>query len=218
MTQSNSDMKTLNIKKYSFDDDIIEACLKSRKPQIKVYCPDKTMVVMGRASKVDIELNENVCLSDGREIFRRHGGGCSVVLDKGNVIVSLALPLKGIGDNNRHFGVISQWLIENMEKTGLQGIKHDGISDLVLDNRKVAGSCIYRTKDVLYYSVSILADADTSLYSRYLKHPPREPEYRKGREHKDFVLSLGKDAGDFAGTLRDILSVEQLLERITNYR
>jgi lipoate-protein ligase A len=36
-----------------------------------------------------------------------------------------------------------------------------------------------------------LINADLSLIDRYLKHPPREPDYRRGRSHLDFVMSVG---------------------------
>lgn len=169
---------------------------------------------MGRASKMDKEINMDACLQDGCDIYQRHGGGCSVVLDPGNVIVSLTLPLKGIGNNGKYFRIISSWLIEAMDKMGFSGLKHDGYSDLVLKGRKVAGSCIYRTKDVLYYSVSILSDPDISLIHRYLKHPPREPEYRKGRQHRDFVLSMAIDAEQMIEELKNILDIKDLYANI----
>jgi lipoate-protein ligase A len=31
---------------------------------------------------------------------------------------------------------------------------------------------------------------DVSLIERYLKHPKREPDYRKGRKHSEFVTNL----------------------------
>ena len=31
---------------------------------------------------------------------------------------------------------------------------------------------------------------DAEVFEHYLKHPVKEPDYRKGRSHKDFVTSL----------------------------
>jgi len=36
----------------------------------------------------------------------------------------------------------------------------------------------------------LLLDADLMLMDRYLKHPPREPAYRQGRSHLDFVMNM----------------------------
>jgi lipoate-protein ligase A len=33
---------------------------------------------------------------------------------------------------------------------------------------------------------------DLSLIERYLKHPKKEPDYRRGRSHKDFLSSIHK--------------------------
>ena len=34
---------------------------------------------------------------------------------------------------------------------------------------------------------------ELSIVSKYLKHPPREPEYRGGRGHADFLANLNID-------------------------
>ena len=34
-------------------------------------------------------------------------------------------------------------------------------------------------------------DLDPDRIARYLKHPSREPEYRGGRSHRDFLIGLG---------------------------
>jgi lipoate-protein ligase A len=54
----------------------------------------------------------------------------------------------------------------------------------------VGGACIHRTRDLLYYSTTLLCVPAVGLMERYLQHPPREPEYRRGRGHADFVGSL----------------------------
>ena len=42
------------------------------------------------------------------------------------------------------------------------------------------------------YQASILVDLDEDKILRYLKHPSKEPDYRQGRSHKDFLISLAK--------------------------
>ena len=194
----------LNIGIYEFDDDLIALAKDSPVPRIKIYRPDKILVVLGRGSKPEKELNLDACRKDGIEIMRRHGGGCSVVLDPGNVIISVAFKAPGIGQNNKYFKKISDWLISGLERTGIKGIYHDGISDLVLKDKKIAGACIYRTKGLLYYSATLLFKADLELIERYLKHPPREPKYRYGRGHKDFITSLYPDF--YSGSIDDFLN------------
>ena len=149
------------------------------------------MVVLGRASKPEIELNADACVEDGVPILRRRGGGCAVVIDPGNAIVAVAMPAKGIGGITEHFSRLSAWVIAGLERAGVIGVYHDGISDLVCDDLKIGGACIYRAKDLLLYSATLLVDPDLDLVERYLKHPPREPEYRRGRSHREFMGGIG---------------------------
>jgi lipoate-protein ligase A len=119
-----------------------------------------------------------------------------VFIDAGNLIVSLALPVSGIGESHAHFRCISRWLINGLDKIGFSGIEQSGISDLVLGDRKIAGACIYRSRNLLFYSASILVAPRIDLMERYLKHPPREPLYRHGRKHSQFVGRLLESISD----------------------
>ncbi len=175
---------------YNFDDDLIAVAQADGQAHLKIYPFDHVAVVLGRGSKPALEIYEERCKEDGIPIYRRHGGGCAVLLDPGNLIVSLALPVNGIGDNNKHFKRISSWVIKGLEKLGVQGVYHDGISDFVLVGKKIGGSCIYRRPGILYYSSTLLIDPKLDLVERYLKHPPKEPEYRKGRGHGEFMGKL----------------------------
>lgn len=175
---------------YLEDDDLIEAARRDGEAKIRIYRPPGPMVVLGRGSKAESELDMDACEHDQIPVYRRRGGGCAVVLDPGNVIVSVALPIEGLGGNQAHFDRISEWLIRGLDRIGLSGIRQDGISDLVLGDQKIAGASLYRPRGLLYYSVSLLVRPDLALIERYLAHPPREPEYRRGRPHSRFVRAL----------------------------
>jgi len=45
---------------------------------------------------------------------------------------------------------------------------------------------------VFYHAVLNVCES-VSLIDRYLKHPVREPDYRKNRNHKDFVTSIAQE-------------------------
>ncbi len=123
-------------------------------------------------------------------VLRRRGGGCAVVLDPGNAIVSLALPLPGVGGITSAFAAISAWLIDALARCGLPGARQEGTSDLAVGDRKVGGSCLWRTAGLVYYSTTLLVSPDLALTERYLPHPPREPAYRAGRAHREFMGAL----------------------------
>jgi hypothetical protein len=45
---------------------------------------------------------------------------------------------------------------------------------------------------------------------RYLAHPPREPGYRRGRRHRDFVGSIGGSTAALARSLEQTLRLTDL--------
>jgi lipoate-protein ligase A len=151
------------------------------------------MVVLGRGSRPEAEVHLELVEEDGCPLYRRRGGGCSVVLDPGNVIVAAAFAVQGIGQTPAYFRRLNQWLIAGLAALGVQGLSQDGISDLVMGDRKVGGTCMYRPRGVLLYSASLLVSPQLQLLERYLAHPPREPAYRRGRRHLDFVRPLAAE-------------------------
>ena len=79
---------------------------------------------------------------------------------------------------------------------GVADVRHEGVSDLAVGDRKLGGSCIWRTRGLVYYSTTLLVNPDLTLMERYLPHPPREPAYRRGRSHADFVTSVAALGGE----------------------
>jgi lipoate-protein ligase A len=65
-----------------------------------------------------------------------------------------------------------------------------GVSDLCNGDRKLAGSSLRLWAGRVLYQVSVLVDVDVSLIERYLALPSRQPDYRAGRSHRDFVVTL----------------------------
>ena len=175
---------------YEFDNEMIAQTRGDNTPRVRVYSFEEVAVVIGRGGKQELELHKENILADGVPLYKRAGGGCSVVLDPGNLIVSLSLPLAGIGGITSAFKCISDWLISGLDSCGVKGVMQNGVSDLVLSEKKIGGSCVHRTRGYLYYSTTVLCDQNMQLVDRYLQHPPREPNYRQGRPHSAFMGSL----------------------------
>ncbi len=181
----------IDVTSYEHDDELIAATRDGRQG-IRVRRPRSVSVVLGRGSRIAVELDLAAVVADRVPVQRRRGGGCAVVLDPGNLIVSVGWPLPGLSGIKSSFARLSAWLIAALAAIGIPGVEQMGVSDLVLGRRKIGGSCIYRARDLLYYSATLLIDPDPQLAERYLKHPPREPEYRRGRSHRDFMGSLAE--------------------------
>ena len=81
------------------------------------------------------------------------------------------------------------------------------ITPLSIKEKKILGSSIYRTKDKIFYQAVLNISQGTELFERYLKHPKKEPDYRKGRNHNDFVTSIRAE-----GYILDTISVIQAIK------
>ena len=110
---------------------------------------------------------------------------------------------------------MSAWLIDALTRIGITGIDQAGICDLVLGERKIGGACLHRRRDLLYYSASLLVNPDVRRAARYLKHPPREPDYRGGRPHTLFMGSLTALAGHQCSWMsRNGVGAQQVARRL----
>jgi lipoate-protein ligase A len=185
----------VRIAPYDLDDDLMAATLEDGKARVRAGRYRGKAVVLGRGGQPETELQLEAIADDEVQVLRRHGGGCAVYLDPGNLIISVVWPLPGLGGIKKAFDDISSGLIATLAEAGLAGVTQEGVSDLVLDGRKIGGSCIYRSRDLLYYSTTLLIDPDLDSVERYLKHPPREPDYRRGRDHRQFMGSLSESLG-----------------------
>lgn len=184
------DRNASHISSYDFDHALFSRMQITGTPQFNIYPFPFQAVVIGRGSRSDQEIRMSRCLADNIPVYRRRGGGCAVFLDPGNLIVSLALPAKGFPEIPKLFNQCNQWLIKGLAGSGISGIYQDGTSDLVIENQKVGGTCLHCTRELTFYTASLMVDPNVAAIMHYLQHPPREPEYRNGRLHQNFVTSL----------------------------
>lgn len=203
----------MNLAPYALDEGLIAEVQSTGRPGLAVYPHPGTAVVVGRGGDPCIETRPEVIANDGVPLLRRRGGGCAVVVDSGNLVVSLGLPLPGIGAITSAFAAASAHVAGALAACGVAGVAQAGVSDLALDDRKLGGSCIWRTRGLLYYSTTLLVAPDWNLIDRYLPHPPREPAYRRGRDHRRFLVSLAElghrpDTGAWAEVLRPLLAAD----------
>ncbi|MBD3220026.1 hypothetical protein GF314_02185 [bacterium] len=175
---------------WDLDDALLAAVHEDGRPRGVVYPHPTLAAVIGRGGDPWRETRPDVLAADAVPLYRRRGGGCAVIVDPGNLVCSLVLPLAGVGEITRAFASISREVIHALAAVGVPGVQQSGVSDLTLAGRKLGGSCIWRTRGLVYYSTTLLVDPDLDAIDRYLPHPPREPEYRRGRAHRDFLTSL----------------------------
>ena len=69
------------------------------------------------------------------------------------------------------------------------------------DRRKFSGNAMRCKRHHFLYHGTILFNFDLSLITRTLKMPPRQPEYRGGRTHDDFVTNLAVNANQLRSAI-----------------
>jgi lipoate-protein ligase A len=153
-------------------------------------------VILGRGSKFADEVRADAPARDGIRVLRRCTGGASVVIGPGCLMYSLILPLH-VRPECCSIRAIHEYVLQTMvDGFGRQGmaIVPCGISDLAVrtgnDLLKCGGNSLRRGRNHVLYHGTILYDFDLSIVSSCLTHPPREPDYRRGRAHESFLANL----------------------------
>jgi len=174
------------------DEDLIERVRGGLPWAYRTWEPEQTAVVLGRNNRADIEVHEAHCQADGVPIVRRRGGGGTVVLAPGVVVISLVKQVRQQFHFQEYFWQINTLIIDALQRLGIEELSQQGHSDICLGNRKILGSSMYGSKNLLFYTASLLVAGNLELIDRYLRHPSQEPEYRQGRSHQDFLTTINR--------------------------
>jgi lipoate-protein ligase A len=162
---------------------------------LRVWESPDPLVVVGRGSAVAREVDVEACWSDEVPIFRRCSGGTAIVAARGCLMYAVVLSyqkrpqLRAI--DRAHQFVLSR-LAEALARV-VPGVARAGTSDLALEDCKVSGNSLRCRRDFLLYHGTLLYNMPLSMIQRYLRVPPRQPEYRQGRAHDQFVTNLPLD-------------------------
>jgi lipoate---protein ligase len=158
-------------------------------------------VVLGSGCRLAEDVDEMACAADGVPVLRRSSGGGTVLLGPGCLLYTLVLDqerdpiLSQIQPSYRH--------ILGRVAAALGGeAAQEGISDLALEGRKFSGNAQQRKRRHLLHHGTLLYTFDLERVGRYLRPPPRPPEYRAGRGHDDFLLNLSLSAAELKRRLR----------------
>ena len=161
-------------------------------------------VVLGSGCRLAEDVDEAACAADGVPVLRRSSGGGTVLLGAGCLLYSLVLdqerePALSQIQPSYHFilGRVGEALGGEAA-----GIGQAGISDLAMEGRKFSGNAQQRKRRHLLHHGTLLYTFDLERVGRYLRPPPRPPEYRAGRGHDDFLLNLSLSAAELKRRLR----------------
>ncbi len=152
-------------------------------------------VVVGRSSRVAQEVDQAACAARGIPILRRTSGGATVVTGPGCLMYAVVLNCRQrpeLRDITRAHRFVLGRIAEGL-RPRVPSIACQGTSDLTLSGehaRKVSGNSLRVKKNHLLYHGTLLYDFDVTLVDQLLHAPPRQPDYRAGRQHSAFLANL----------------------------
>ena len=155
-----------------------------------LWVPDDFYVVLGNSNKPEHNLIEKNIRDDDVIVYKRPSGGETVILTPRTMVISIKMTQDHFSNPSTWFRYFNQKIIDALTSLGVENLYYRGISDVAIDDKKILGSSIYRRRKVLFYHAVLNVSESVDTIARYIKHPTKEPGYREGRDHHEFVTSL----------------------------
>jgi len=186
---------------------LLESLAASAAPTVvRTWMAREPVVVLGSSSRIVDEVDAEACRTAGVALLRRPSGGLTVVLGPGclmwTVVTAWPEPAPTIGAI--HDAILDP-LCAALREAGKDVVRR-GSSDLAIQVegsfRKVSGNALRVSRGAVLYHGTLLDAFDLDLVGRVLRHPPREPGYRAGRPHSDFLDNLALGRGPLEHAVR----------------
>lgn len=179
----------------------------------RLFSPADKYIVLGRGSDPALTINENYVRHDGISVMKRPSGGEAIFLSPGMLIIAIVKGGEKTPSSGRFFNLYTDILIRALSSLNISGLTHEGTSDICINSKKVLGSSMYISKSRVFYHAVLNINESPLTIARYLRHPPREPEYRQHRTHADFVTSIVNEG--YAVSQGDVIEkLEPLLQEL----
>jgi lipoate-protein ligase A len=176
----------------ALDEALLDAAEAADGETLRLWEPAQPVVVVGSSSQLDQEVLLDVCGQRQIPVVRRASGGAAIVTGRGCLMYALVLScdrrpgLRAIDEAHRFVLERMVAALRPLEP----GVERRGISDLVVAGLKFSGNSLRIKRRHLLYHGTIMYDFSLELIAACLKTPPRQPDYRAGRDHLDFVVNV----------------------------
>lgn len=190
----------------AWDELLLAWCEAASEEVLRFWEPATHFVVLGLGCRAETEVYLDACRRDRVPVLRRISGGGTVVLGPGCLSFSLVVRPRGRPEwksvrstyahvLGRHTQVFRQLLPGRVEAQGISDLTHEG--------RKFSGNAQRRRRDALLFHGTFLLGLDLEKIERYLPPPPRQPAYRAGRSHAEFLTNVYIDGDEIKRAIRE---------------
>ena len=173
---------------------------------LRFWESNEYFIVLGKGCKAKEECFLEKCKKDKVKVLRRISGGGTILQGKGCINYSLILSYKR-SEKLKNIKSSYEYLLSkicNKFNEKKYKIEIKPISDIIFKDKKISGNAQCRKREYLLHHGTILYNFDISKIPVYLKYPPREPDYRKGRKHTDFITNLSLEPKEIKEIFKDI--------------
>jgi lipoate---protein ligase len=167
-------------------------------------------VVLGRSADAGTDVDAESCRREGVPIVRRESGGGTVLLGPGCLNYTLILSL----DLRPALTAVDESYAAILGAVGKAAAVHGAGrkgTDLTIGNRKFGGCAQRRRRRTVLHHGTILYEFRIEDTARFLKEPRRQPAYRCGRGHHDFLTNVRIDPA-FGARMREQFPGVQWIE------
>lgn len=148
-------------------------------------------MVLGKSLELEQEIHTH---KKHPPVYRRISGGGSVLHTAGNLNYALYLPLETFPEL-MNVSLSYQRILGGVIARFPRGVSIQGYSDLNIvsrgEPRKFSGNAQCRKRGWILHHGTLLYDKEAiRRVPWYLRPPPKEPAYRRGRRHSEFMTNV----------------------------
>ncbi|PHS17667.1 MAG: lipoate-protein ligase A related protein [Blastopirellula sp.] len=178
----------------ALDEALLLTAEQSQQPLevLRLWQPVSPIAVIGRASKIEQEVDLVTCKELGVPVLRRSSGGAAIVTGAGCLMYAVVLSYE-LRPHLKMLDVCHREVLGTLKSALdrlMPGVSMQGTCDLTWKNQKFSGNSLRCKRTHLLYHGTLLCDFPLELISQCLKRPPKVPNYRENRDHESFVTNL----------------------------
>lgn len=171
------------------DEQLAQCAARSGRRVLRLWWGSSPTIVLGCGDKPEIVLDAEECERRGIGWVKRVTGGGTVLQTPGVLNYSYTAPDSGLLDLRRVFAQGTEMVVRALGRFGVSA-EHRGIPDVAVGDLKISGNAQARKWKAVLLHGTLLVDIDRELMGAVLRHPHMEPDYRRGRAHGEFIVTL----------------------------